>query len=235
MRRFLVVLLFLWATTASAQPLMGFRFGAGFSLAVFDPNLAPLNSQLQSLNMPVFNKPMYLYGGQVLGQVANKVRLGIMSFSGSASVEDLVNGYAREARFKMNWGGLQLEYRSPIFHRFEAFGGSSFGFGGVTVRLEKTKNPVSWEDLWGQYQATPPTLTNDPNLTTELHHSFFLVQPRAGLRFYLRDWMILSGSVEVPLLKLNSGGWTVNGNDVYSAPSLDLISPFYHFSLMLGI
>lgn len=232
MKRFLFIAALLFAPAVFAQPMMGFRVAAGFSFAVYKPNLNPLNAELNTLNMPVFDKPMYLYGGQILGQVGNHLRLGIMSFTGNISVEDLANGYARKVRFQMGWSGLQVEYRSPVFYRFEAFGGSSFGFGGVNVLLEKTRNPAAWSDIWGQLQ--PDSLAAQ-NLSTELHHSFFLVQPRAGLRFYLRDWMALSGSVEVPLVKLNSSGWSVNGNDVFGAPSLDLIRPFFQLSLMLGV
>ncbi len=47
--------------------------------------------------------------------------------------------------------------------------------------------------------------------------------------------MAISGSVEVPLVKLDSGGWTANGNNVLGAPSLDLIGPFFQFALLLGI
>ena len=232
MRRCLVLIVLLFTYPVFAQSGIGFRAAAGFGLMIYQPDLGPLNSQLNTLSMPAIDKPMVLYGGQIIGQIKNRLRLGIMSYKGSASVEDLANGYARKASFQMGWSGLQVEYCTPVFHGFEAFGGSSFGYGGVDVRLEKTHSPVDWGGIWDQFVAGDPSTQN---LSIELHHSFFLVQPRLGLRFYLRDWMAVSGSVELPLLKLNSGGWSVNGSDVNGAPSLDLTSPLFQFSVMVGV
>ncbi len=90
---------------------------------------------------------------------------------------------------------------------------------------------IDWDDVWIDYQALSDT---SENISTDFTHSFFIVQPRIGVRVYLTHWMALSGSIEVPLSKLSSGGWKLNDADVYNAPELDLIAPFFHFSILFG-
>jgi hypothetical protein len=99
------------------------------------------------------------------------------------------------------------------------------------VHLEKTLNPIDWDDTWNNYQGAP---SNTDNISSDFNHSFFMIQPRIGLSYAILDWLAVSTSVDVPLMNLNSNGWTLNGDDVYNAPSLDLTQPFFQFSILFG-
>jgi hypothetical protein len=210
----------------------GFEGGAGgFSFYIVEPNLGALNTELKALGMPEFDGLMFLYGAQGYAFVSDRLRIGGMGFGGSITSEDIENGYAREATFSMTWGGFLLEYLVFEDWGIEAFAGGTLGWGGVSVHLRKTLSPIDWDEVWNNYQATSGTTDN---ISTQFDHSFFLVQPRVGLKYYLLDWMAVGVSVDVPILNLDSDGWTIDGDDVYDAPSLDLTQPFYQFSILFG-
>lgn len=210
----------------------GFEGGAGgFSFYMLQPDLGPLNTELNDLSMPEFDGVMFLYGGQGYGFVSDHLRIGGMGFGGSMTTKDVENGYARDVTFSMAWGGLLLEYLVFEDWGFEAFMGGTLGWGGVSVHLKKTLSPIEWGDVWDDYQAVPDSTDN---ISTTFDHSFFLLQPRIGLKYYLLDWLAVGASVDVPILNLDAEGWTLDGDDVYNAPSLDLTQPFFQFNVMLG-
>ncbi|TKJ39684.1 hypothetical protein CEE37_10410 [candidate division LCP-89 bacterium B3_LCP] len=209
-----------------------FQGGAGgFSFYIVKPDLGPLNTELKALGMPQFDGYMFLYGGQGFGYVSNSLRIGGMGFGGSVSVNDIENGYAREAIFSMGWGGILIEYLMLEVSNFELFTGGTLGWGSVSVSLRKTDSPVSWGEIWNNY--TSQTGSGD-SISSELSHSFFMIQPRVGVKYYLLDWLAVGGSIDVPILNLSSSGWSINGDNIYDAPSLDLTQPFFQFSILVG-
>jgi len=210
---------------------IGFQGAGGFCFAVYTPDLAPFNKELKALGIPEFSGSMLLYGGQGFGHVSEHLRVGGMGFGGSMRTQDFENGYAREATFSMSWGGILIEYWFLEALNCEFYAGGTLGWGAVALRLEKTASPVDWDDVWGNFQADSSMAEN---VSSEFQHSFFLMQPRLGIRYFLLDWLALSGTVEIPLLKLSSDGWELNGDNVYDAPELDLMQPFFQFSILLG-
>lgn len=209
----------------------GFSGAGGFSFYLWKPDLGPINNELRSLGMPQFSQSMILYGGQGFAHVSDRMRIGGMGFGGSIRVKDMEDGYAREASFSMSWGGFLMEYIILEPGDFEIYGGATLGWGAVSVHLQKTSGPANWDDLLSNFAAEEGTTDN---ISSNLEHSFFLAQPRLGIRYYLLDWLAVSGSVDYGLIALSSGGWTQNGEDVYNAPSLDLIKPFFQFTILAG-
>ena len=209
----------------------GFDAAGGFSVALYQPDFGPINESLRSLSMPEFDQPMVIYGGQGFAYVNSRLAIGGAGFAGVASVSDMENGYARTARFAMGWGGMQFEYLLLELSRVDFVAGGLIGWGGVSMHLQKTHSPVDWDEIWDNYQALGDS---SDNISSDFTHSFFVFQPRVGVRVYLTHWMALSGSIEMPLSKLSSGGWKLNEAEVYNAPEIDLIAPFYHFSILFG-
>jgi len=228
LRSIIIALLCLSLGAAWAE---GFDASGGFSVALYQPDFGPINESLQSLGMPEFDSPMVIYGGQGFAYVNRRLAIGGAGFGGMASVSDLENGYARTARFTIGWGGVQFEYRLLELNRVDFFAGGLVAWGGVSIHLQKTRSPMDWDEIWNNYQALSDS---SENISSEFTHSFFLFQPRLGVRVYLTNWMALGASIEVPLSKLGSGGWKLNEADVYNAPEMDLIAPFYHFSILFG-
>jgi hypothetical protein len=227
-RCIIISLLVLTLNSAWAE---GFDGAGGFSVALYKPDFAPINESLQSLGMPKFDQPMVIYGGQGFAYVSRRVAIGGAGFGGMASVSDLENGYARTARFTIGWGGVMFEYLLLELNRVDFIAGGLVGWGGVSLHLQKTHSPLDWDEIWNNYQALSDS---SENVSTDFTHSFFVFQPRVGVRVYLTNWMALGACIEVPLSKLSSGGWKLNEADVYNAPDMDLIAPFYHFSILFG-
>ena len=227
-RSLIISLLCLSLSSAWAE---GFDGAGGFSVALYKPDFAPINESLESLGMPKFDQPMVMYGGQGFAYVSRRLAIGGAGFGGVASVSDLENGYARTARFTIGWGGVQFEYLLLELSRVDFVAGGLVGWGSASIHLQKSRSPLDWDEIWDNYQALSDT---SENISSDLSHSFFLFQPRVGIRVYLTHWLALSGSIEVPLSKLSSGSWKLNEADVYNAPEMDLIAPFYHFSILFG-
>ncbi len=223
-----IVLIIMIGTTASAD---GFSGAGGFSFYLWKPDLNSINSELEAIGMPQFDNLAFLYGGQGFGHISDRLRIGVMGFNGGSKVSDLKNGYAREASFSISWGGLLLEYIVLEGRGFEIYGGGTLGWGSFTIQLEKSAGPADWNGVWDNYEAVQST---EDNISSTFSNSFFMLQPRVGIRYFLTDWLAVSGSVDVPLLKLNSNNWKLNDNDVYNAPSIDLIQPFFQFAILLG-
>jgi len=211
----------------------GYRGAASFNFAIYNPDLGPVNEELRALGMPELDDPLLLYGAQGFAHLSDPLRVGVTVLTGGNSVETLSGGVAREASFNLTLLGLLIEYRFLDIPRFEAYAGASVGAGWASVRLERNTSPVGWDDVWGQFQPAPSDSAT--NLTAEMEQRFFWPQPRVGARFYPATWLAISGSVEVPLVKLGADNWMINGNDLYGAQELDLISPFFQFSLSVGI
>ena len=225
------IIISLLCLSLSAAWAGGFDAAGGFSIALYQPDFDPINQSLQSLGMPEFDQPMVLYGGQGFAYVNRRLAIGGAGFGGAASVNDLESGYARTARFTIAWGGVQFDYLLLELNRVDFIAGGLIGWGGASIHLQKTHSPIDWDEIWNNYQALSDS---SENISTDFTHSFFVFQPRFGVRVYLTHWMALCGSIEVPLSKLSSGGWKLNDAEVYNAPEMDLIAPFYHFSILFG-
>lgn len=227
----IVTILTVLITSPVGAAEVGFQGAGGFSIAVYQPDLGPVNTELKALGVPEFTRTMILYGGQGFAHVSYHLRVGGMGFGGSTRVQDYEDGHAREATFSMTWGGVLIEYWFLEALNCEFYGGGTLGWGNASLQLEKTASPINWDAVWNNYQ---PETGASENISSQFTHSFFLAQPRLGVRYFPLNWLALGASVELPLVKLNSGGWKLNGNDVYGAPELNLIKPFFHFSVMIG-
>jgi hypothetical protein len=230
-KRIILGLIGIAVLTGPSPLAAGFRGAGGFSVAVYQPDFGPINEALRSIDMPELDKPVFVYGGQGFGYISERFAIGGGGFGGFATVNDLENGYARTARFNIGWGGIILEYRLLELSRVDILAGGILGWGGVSLHLQKNLSPVSWDEIWENYEAIADTAQN---ISSDLTHSFFVLQPRLGVRVYLTEWMALGGSVEFPVSNLSSAGWRLNDEQVYDAPSMKLTAPFFHLSILFG-
>ncbi|HDH57228.1 MAG TPA: hypothetical protein ENF16_01325 [Bacteroidetes bacterium] len=231
MKKLILIFLITAIPFCAATSGVGFAGAGGFSFYLWKPDLGPINDELRGLGMPELHDVAFLYGGQGFAHVSDRFRIGGMGFGGSTHVKDFKDGYAREASFHISWGGFLMEYILYEPGYFEFYGGGTIGWGSVSINLQKSSGPVNWDEIWNSYE---PIASDTENISSKLEHSFFMLQPRLGVRYYLLDWLAISGSVDVPLVNLSSGGWSLNGDDVYDAPSLNLIQPFFQFSILAG-
>ena len=210
-----IIILLICGSTAIAQ--QGFNGGGGFSLYLAKPDFEPINSQLRNLNMPEIEGVMALYGGQAFAHVSYRLRIGGMGFRGIATVNDMVGGYAREVSVNLSWGGVLAEYIIWEGSGIEAYAGGTIGWGTLKIHSEKIADPASWGEFWDSLE---PGTSPENNISSELSHSFFLGQPRLGLRYYLTTWLAISGALDFTLFSLDSDGWKLNDKVVYNAPSM---------------
>jgi hypothetical protein len=209
----------------------GFVGGGGFSLYLSPLDVTPINESLESIGMPQFDGVMLFYGGQFFAHLNYNLRIGAVGFDGGMRVDDFTDGYAREAVFRLGWGGILVEYILYETGRFEFYGGGTLGWGRLSLSLEKSRNSVSWDDVWNSYL---PEAGSEDNISSTFKHSFFLVQPRLGARYYLSSWLAVCGSVDFTVSHLSGDGWSLSGNEVYGAPTLDLNSPFFLLGVLFG-
>ncbi len=194
-------------------------------------DVSPINENLRSIGMPQFDGVTLFYGGQVFAHLNYNLRIGAVGFDGGMRVNDYADGFAREAVFRMGWGGILLEYVLYETGRFEFYGGATLGWGRLTLSLEKREDSVGWDNVWNAYL---PETGGENNISSTFEHTFFLAQPRLGARYYLSSWLAVCGSVEFAVSHLSGDGWTLSGNEVYGAPALDLNSPFFLFGILFG-
>ena len=147
------------------------------------------------------------------------------------SVRDVENGYAREVQLSIAVGGVLLEYILWEGYDIEAYGGGTFGWGSLSLHLEKRADAATWDEIWDSLE---PTANPEDMVSMSLSHPFFMAQPRLGIRYYLTPWLALSGSVDFSIISLNSTDWEANGKDLYNAPSFDIIQPLFQFAVLLG-
>ncbi|MEE9450508.1 MAG: hypothetical protein V3V72_10695, partial [Ignavibacteriaceae bacterium] len=103
-----------------------FGGGIGYVPGWYVPNLNPVNSQMNNIDMPELSTSGF-YSSGIAGFIyigfVKYLRVGGMGFSGTTSSTQKIGNVNREVLYKLGGGGLTIEYTIPIVKDF----GVSFG------------------------------------------------------------------------------------------------------------
>lgn len=154
-----------------------FGGGGGYTPGWIFVNLDELNSQLLNFGSGQLSKSgFYTSGGAgfvYIGFIPN-LRIGGMGFGGSASESALVDGFEREAIYKINGGGFTIEYTLPFIKNMAVSIGTVIGGGSIQIELYRNAGNFDWQNLWAEVSTTT---SSSPNISRKLSNDFFLLSP----------------------------------------------------------
>lgn len=160
-----------------------FGGGIGYVPGWYMPNLNPVNSQMNNIDMPELSTSGF-YSSGIAGFIyigfVKYLRVGGMGFSGTTSSTQKIGNVNREVLYKLGGGGLTIEYTIPIVKDFGVSFGAAIGAGTMTVNVFSSNGDFIWENIWqhfGQAEAS--------GINTVMDNSFWMFTPTLNL-----DWPV---------------------------------------------
>lgn len=219
--KFLIIILFLSINVLSQDKKYfdaPFGGGGGYTPGWIFVNLDELNKQLVSFGSGQLSKSgFYTSGGAgfvYIGFVPN-LRIGGMGFGGSTSELTLLDGFEREAIYRISGGGLTVEYTLPFIKNIAVSVGSIIGGGSIQIELYRNAGNFNWQSLWSEVSTTT---SSSPNISRKLSNDFFLFSPMINIEipFYRFISFRLGGGYQLAVGK----SWEVeNEKQLSNVPS----------------
>jgi hypothetical protein len=160
-----------------------FGGGIGYAPGWYMPNLNPVNSEMNKIDMPELSTSGFFssgIGGFIYIGFIKHLRVGGMGFSGSTSSKQKIGSVNREVLYRLGGGGLTIEYTIPIVKDFGVSVGATVGAGTMTINLFRSNSEFNWENIWQNFGGASAGSINN-----KIDNSFWLFTPTLNL-----DWPI---------------------------------------------
>jgi hypothetical protein len=206
----------------------GGEFVTGYLFA----NLDDLNRQIRRMGIPVLAEQILIAGGRGYTRIGHLL-IGGAGYGGDTESSGVPDCCARSAQIEIAYGGvlLGLAVSRP---RYEIMGGMLFGGGSVRVVRERNSRGVTdWEGAWEDfYEGGPDSVaTEDLNITSEIRGEFVVLEPFAGLKYWIMPFMALDLSASYLQAPIGRGDWQIDGVSIPDSPESNIGG----WSLRLGL
>ena len=84
--------------------------------------------------------------------------------------------------FNLQYGGITLEKRFPLFRKVTPSIGLMVGWGGISLGIDQMQGGFDWEGM-------DTAMNNNYNSHLELHKNYMLFQPKATILVRFTDWL----------------------------------------------
>lgn len=177
-----------------------FGFFGGYTPGWVSVDVAPINAFLQKT--PLKDNGVFLHGGAGAAYImfVPNLRVGGLGMSGSISSSAVDNaGFKRDAKLKLGFGGVTIEYVIPIVERLDVAVGGMLGTGGIDLVLSQSNGANdTWtteRDAYNNVMIGNSPNATPPNVTRTLNGSYFVYIPSVNIEYAFLGWMAVRAGV----------------------------------------
>lgn len=183
----------------------------GFTPGWLFVDVKPINDFLVPAGgAPLKENGVFLWGGGGAAYIMllQNFRVGGVGMSGSIKSTRLdAFGVRRDAELHVGFGGVTLEYTTPVVERLDVSFGTMIGGGGIDLILRQDNGGISrWDGEQNIFQSGNP----GSNMKRTLTGSYFILIPSVNFEYAILGWIgFRLGASYVTML---SPSWTVDDN-----------------------
>ena len=231
------ILILLISVSMSAQDgqnvgwITKFGLAGGFNPIWVMPNVDAVNEMLPNFGVDNFSTSgMMAYGGSgyIYILLVENVRVGGMGFGVTQTRDGIVDGFNRQAEYKLSMGGVTVEYTLPFVKIPAISVGTIIGASTMEINLYQNTGSNNWEDTWSSFGEEKNTKM------VSMKNSFYTVTPTLNIDYPVTRY--LAFRIGAGYMISFADDWSLN-NDVSLAgvPSdLNANSFFVQVGVYLG-
>ena len=195
-----------------------FGGGIGYVPAWYIPNIDPINSQLNQIDMSELSTSGFYSSGIAgylyVGFVKN-LRIGGMGYGGSISTSD----ENREIIYSLGGGGITIEYTLPFIKNLGVSVGAAIGSGSLELDIYRSSGDFNWEATWEEF-SNPDSAAGSFN--RKLKNSYWMITPTLNLDYPIYRFVSLRLGVGYQITFADD--WTADNDQPVSNIPTDLNS-----------
>jgi len=153
----------------------------------FPTFISEIGTEIKDFGVDEFDDRIFLYGGELCGNINPSFGVGIQYFTGSDMSDKIVSfgdtlKLDRSVSYGMSFVSLVINYRKSLTGPVEFFGTLSGGYGSVKVVISQDYGDQAFGDLWNSFD--PDSYLYDYNRSVTFNPDLFIFRAENGLRFY---------------------------------------------------
>ena len=195
-----------------------FGGGIGYVPAWYIPNIDPINSQLNQIDMSELSTSGFYSSGIAgylyVGFVKN-LRIGGMGYGGSISTSD----ENREIIYSLGGGGITIEYTLPFIKNLGVSVGAAIGSGSLELDIYRSSGDFNWEATWEEF-SNPDSVAGSFN--RKLKNNYWMITPTLNLDYPIYRFVSLRLGVGYQITFADD--WTADNDQPVSNIPTDLNS-----------
>jgi len=209
--------------------------------SMFPTFIDEINEEVSDFGVDKFDKYIFLYGGELCGNINPAFGIGIQYFTGSAQSQNITEfnidsslvKLDRSVKYNINFLGLVTTYRKSLYGAFEFFGSLSAGYGSIEIILSQDYGDQSFGDLWDSFD--PESYLNDYNRSFDYNSDLFIFSANNGVRIFVSSRIALGISVGYCYgFVLDKGELNYGFESVRNVPDLDFEGMNYGIGVYFG-
>ncbi len=249
MRRSWILILFLLIiTTLSAQKtgkqnmISGFEKGYFAGHFIYFPTfINSIGDYTGSFGVDDFDEFIYLYGGEITGNLNQAFGAGLQYFQGYDISQKMVTvaddtsfvRLDRAVRYKISYTALTVNYRKSVYGPFQFYGSFSGGYGGIEIMFSQDYSDQTFEDMCDSFD--PDRDLYKYNRSAVYTSDLYVFSAQNGLRFYINSKIALGASVGYTYAFVSEDGVLNYGfESAKNVPDLDFKGVTYGIGFYFG-
>jgi len=191
LRAIIILLAFSLSSAQSSGKKTHFAgFDKGYlkvSYNYFPTFISEINDEVAGYGVDEFGDRIFLYGGEIFGNINPSFGLGIQYFSG-CDVSDKMVSFGdtlkldRSVSYGISFVSLVVNYRKSLYGPVEFIGTLSGGYGSIELVISQDYGDQSYGDMWNSFD--PESYLYDYNRSSVYNSGLYIFRAENGLRFY---------------------------------------------------
>gem|GEM_PF-1370913 len=245
-----IMLILLAATIVFAQNLKNKNQFSGFdkgyingSYNMYPTFIGKINEEISNFGVDKFDENVFLYGGELCGNMNPSFGVGIQYFFGGDESQNIVDGFTddngdpikldRSVQYNISFFGLVVNYRKSLTGAIEFFGSISGGYGNAEIIISQDYGDQSFSDLWDSFD--PDRYLYEFNRSVRYESGLIILNANNGLRFFVSKRVALGFTVGYTYGFVSDKGEINYGfESVKNVPDLDFDGMNYGIGIYFG-
>lgn len=229
-------------------------FNKGFisgSYNLYPSFIEKINDQVESFGVDEFEKNLFMYGGELSGNLNPAFGIGIQYYFGGDISQKIVEGFTdengdiildgnnnplkldRAVRYDVSFFGLVINYRKSVLGPIEFFGSMSASYGNIELILSQDYGDQSFGDMWDSYDAQ--SFLEEYNRSSRYSSDLYVFSANNGIRFYASQRIAVGITVGYTYgLVSDKGEINYEFESIKNVPELDFKGMNYGLGLYFG-
>lgn len=220
-------------------------FSKGFfsgSYNIYPTLIGEINDEIEDFGVEEFDEYIFLYGGELCGNMNPQFGISIQYYTGSALSQNIVEvsddsltivSLDRSVRYEMSFFSLGVTYRKSLFGAFEFFGALNGGYGSIDIILSQDFGDQSFGDVWDSFD--PDRYLYDYNRSVDYNTGLYIFSANNGLRMFVSSRIAVGITVGYTYGFVSDKGEINYGfESVKNVPDLDFEGMNYGIGVYFG-
>jgi len=216
--------------------------GLGIKISYITPDLGIINESVSNFGIKELDEDFLTYGGQLYGELAPGISLGITSSFGfveSSGVvefeieEDVFVNLNRKVEYNINYSGLLFQINRPMNKSISLFSEFSANYGSVNLLISQSGGNQSFSGIWHSFD--PNSSLSQLNRSINFETDIYLFEASGGIKYnFKQNFGVVLTTGYIYSFTGTEGSVNYGFSNIFNIPDFSIKSMSYSIMFVFG-